>query len=220
MSNMTRERETEIIGAVRGGDINAFEELVLEYQTRVYNIALKMTGNAEDAFDISQEAFLKAFKALDGFRGEASFGSWIYRLTANLSIDFLRRQARHRPDKTVYIDDDTDEDRPAEIPDVTYEPQAVLENMELRESIEAGLKRLPDEQRLIIVMRDVDGLSYSEISEALDMELGTVKSRIFRARARLASFLTGLKITADSQPAEGNFSVKPSSKKGKGGERH
>jgi RNA polymerase sigma factor (sigma-70 family) len=84
---MTREREREIIDAVLSGDVNAFEELVTEYQTRVYNIALKMTGNREDAFDISQEAFIKAYKALNGFRGESSFGSWLYRLTANMSVD-------------------------------------------------------------------------------------------------------------------------------------
>jgi len=226
MAKMTREKEQELIGAVRGGNIDAFEELVLEYQTRVYNIALKMTGNADDAYDVSQEVFLKAFKALDGFRGEASFGSWLYRLAANLSVDFIRRQARRRPDRLVYLDDDSDEERPVEIPDFTYEPQAALERRELLGAVEEGIKKLPEEQRLVLVMRDVNGLSYAEISEALDMELGTVKSRIFRARARLANFLTegplsGKRLSDASpsgkyRPDEGNFSSKPSSKKRKG----
>ncbi len=200
---MTRERELEIISAVLSGDANAFEELVLEYQTRVYNIAMKMTGNEDDAFDISQEAFLKAYRALGGFRGEASFGSWLYRLTANLSVDFMRREARHRPEKAVYLDDETEGERPVEIPDLSSEPQTALERRETLEAIEAGLKRLPEEQRLILVMRDFNGLSYQEISEALNVEMGTVKSRIYRARARLASFLL----------SEGNFFKKTSSKK-------
>ncbi len=202
---MTRERELEIISAVLGGNANAFEELVLEYQTRVYNIALKMTGNEDDAFDISQEAFLKAYRALRGFRGEASFGSWLYRLTANLSVDFIRREARRRPEKTVCLDDESEGERPVEIPDLSGEPQTALERRETMEAIEAGLKRLPDEQRLILVMRDVNGLSYQEISEALNVEMGTVKSRIYRARARLAGFLL----------SEGNFFAKTASKKAK-----
>ena len=203
---MTREREREIIDAVLSGDVNAFEELVTEYQTRVYNIALKMTGNREDAFDISQEAFIKAYKALNGFRGESSFGSWLYRLTANMSVDFIRRQNIHKPYKLVYLDDEGELERPYEIPDYSGEPQSRLESMETREAIDAGLKSLPSEQRLILILRDVDGLSYQEISEALEMELGTVKSRIFRARAKLADYLI----------KEGNFFKKPSSKKAKG----
>ena len=91
---MTREEEAKIIRAVVDGNTNAFEDLVLEYQKQVYHITLKMTGNEEDAFDLSQETFLKAFRALSSFRGEAGFGSWLYRLTANLCIDFLRKKKR------------------------------------------------------------------------------------------------------------------------------
>jgi RNA polymerase sigma-70 factor (ECF subfamily) len=207
---MTREREREIIDAVLGGDVNAFEELVTEYQTRVYNIALKMTGNREDAFDISQEAFLKAYKALNGFRGESSFGSWLYRLTANMSVDFIRRQNRQKPEKLVYLDDEGELERPYEIPDYSGEPQSRLESMETREAIDAGLKSLPSEQRLILILRDVDGLSYQRDLRALEMELGTVKSRIFRARAnwptillRKETFLRNLRL-----------------RKRRGGERH
>ncbi len=199
---MTREEEAKIIRAVVDGNTNAFEDLVLEYQKQVYHIALKMTGSEEDAFDLSQETFLKAFRALPTFRGEAGFGSWLYRMAANLCIDFLRKRKRQGAGQIVSLDAGEDEDRrPPELPDLRYEPQSALEKKELREKVQAGLKKLPDEQRLILVLRDVEGFSYQEISDALKIELGTVKSRIYRARAHLARLLT----------EDGNFLKEPSS---------
>ena len=199
---MTREEEAKIIRAVVDGNTNAFEDLVLEYQKQVYHITLKMTGNEEDAFDLSQETFLKAFRALPTFRGEAGFGSWLYRMAANLCIDFLRKKKRQGAGQIISLDAGEDEDRrPPELPDLRYEPQSALEKKELREKVQAGLKKLPDEQRLILVLRDVEGFSYQEISDALKIELGTVKSRIYRARAHLARLLT----------EDGNFLKEPSS---------
>ena len=199
---MTREEEAKIIRAVVDGNTNAFEDLVLEYQKQVYHITLKMTGSEEDAFDLSQETFLKAFRALPTFRGEAGFGSWLYRMAANLCIDFLRKKKRQGAGQIISLDAGEDEDRrPPELPDLRYEPQSALEKKELREKVQAGLKKLPDEQRLILVLRDVEGFSYQEISDALKIELGTVKSRIYRARAHLARLLT----------EDGNFLKEPSS---------
>ncbi len=198
---MTREEEAKIIRAVVDGNTNAFEDLVLEYQKQVYHIALKMTGNEEDAFDLSQEAFLKAFRALPTFRGEAGFGSWLYRMTANLCIDFLRRRKRRGAGQIISLDEEEEERRPLELPDLRYEPQSALEKKELREKVQTGLRRLPHEQQLILVLRDVEGFSYQEISDALKIELGTVKSRIYRARAHLARLLT----------EDGNFLKEPSS---------
>ena len=198
---MTREEEAKIIRAVVDGNANAFEDLVLEYQKQVYHIALKMTGNEEDAFDLSQETFLKAFRALPTFRGEAGFGSWLYRMEANLCIDFLRKRKRRNAGQIVSLDEEGEDRRPMELPDLSYEPQSALEKKELREKVQMGLRRLPDEQRLILVLRDVEGFSYQEISDALKIELGTVKSRIYRARAHLARLLT----------ENGNFLGDPSS---------
>ena len=198
---MTREEEAKIIRAVVDGNTNAFEDLVLEYQKQVYHIALKMTGNEEDAFDLSQETFLKAFRSLPTFRGEAGFGSWLYRMTANLCIDFLRRKKRQGAGQIVSLDEEEEDRRPLELPDLRYEPQSALEKKETRERVQAGLQRLPHEQRLILVLRDVEGFSYQEISDALKIELGTVKSRIYRARAHLARLLT----------EDGNFLKDPSS---------
>ncbi len=196
---MTREEEAKIIRAVVDGNTNAFEDLVLEYQKQVYHIALKMTGNEEDAFDLSQEAFLKAFRSLSTFRGEAGFGSWLYRMTANLCIDFLRKKKR-QGGQIISLDAEEEDRRPTELPDLRYEPQNALEKKEVQEKVRAGLERLPHEQKLILVLRDVEGLSYQEISDALKIELGTVKSRIYRARAHLARLLT----------EDGNF-LKPAS---------
>ncbi len=198
---MTREEEAKIIRAVLDGNVNAFEDLVTEYQKQVYHITLKMTGNEEDAFDLSQETFLKAYRSLSTFRGEAGFGSWLYRMAANLSIDFLRR--RKRGGQIVSLDAEEGERRPAEIPDLSREPQNALERKELREKVRAGLQRLPHEQRLILTLRDVEGFSYQEISDTLKIELGTVKSRIYRARAHLARILT----------EDGNFLASPASEK-------
>lgn len=186
---MTRDEERKIISAVLDGDVNAYEALVLEHQKSVYNIALRMTGNSDDAYDISQEAFLKAYRSLHDFRGDCGFGSWVYRMAANMSIDHLRRQKRRRADETVYLDDDAEGTRPTEIPDMSGEPYTALERKEMRKAVTEGLDRLDEEQRLILILRDINGLSYSEIAETLKIEISTVKSRIYRARARLANIL-------------------------------
>lgn len=184
------------------GDADAFEPLVTAYQSRIYQLALKMTGNEEDAFDLSQETFLKAYRTLSGYRGEAGFGSWLYRIAANLCIDHLRKRKRRGMEKLVYLDERDEDGRSLELPDLRFEPQQALERQELRRAVQAGLRRLPPEQRLILTLRDVQDLSYQEIGEALALEPGTVRSRIHRARARLARILS----------SDGNFPAKAASK--------
>ncbi len=159
-----------------------------------------MTGNPEDALDISQETFLKAWRTLGKFRGDCGLGSWLYRIASSLSIDLLRKNKRRQTDKIVSLDDPGEDGRPLELPDVSGDPQALLERGENRQAVWDCLNALPEEQKLILVLRDVNGLSYEEIGETLDLELGTVKSRIFRARARLANLLTE-KGTFDRPPA-------------------
>ena len=206
---MTKEEETRLIREIRGGDGDAFETLVREHQTRVYNLALRMTGNPDDALDISQETFLKAWRTLGRFRGECSLGSWLYRIASNLSIDLLRKNRRQHLDKAVSLEEPGEDGRPLELPDVTGDPQALLERAEGRQAVWECLNRLPEEQKLILILRDVNGLSYEEIGETLDLELGTVKSRIFRARSRLANLLA----------EKGTFDRPPASQKQKKGRR-
>lgn len=185
---MTREEENEVVRAVLHGETDEFEKLVAAYEKPVYHIAFKMTGNEEDAFDLSQDTFLKAYRSLNTFRGESSFGTWICRMAANLCIDFLRKQKKHG--KVLSLDDTNEDGRPVELPDLRFEPQSAMEKRELSMQIREGLGKLPPEQKLILILRDMEGFSYQEIADILKMELGTVKSRIYRARAHLAKLLT------------------------------
>ena len=185
---MTREEELEIILRVRAGDTDAFEALVLEHQNKVYSLALRMVGNEEDARDMAQEAFIRAFNSLASFRGESKFSVWLYRLTSNICIDFLRGRAKRRTVSLRWEDEDGEEGE-LEIPDARFSPEARLERTELRESVRRGLDSLSPEYREILLLREINGLSYDEISRALNLEEGTVKSRIFRARKKLSEFL-------------------------------
>jgi len=185
---MTQEEEKNIIKMVINGDKNAFEDLVLANQKNVYNLALKMTKNEEDALDISQEAFLKAYRQLSGFRGESKFSVWLYRLTYNLCIDFLRKSAAA---KTVSLDyeDATGDVKPLEIPDMRDLPEESAIRQETRQNIAESIEKLPQNHREILVMREVTGMSYEDISESLGISTGTVKSRLARAREKLIEIL-------------------------------
>ena len=185
---MTSDEEMIVIQNVISGDANAFEALVLANQKNVYNLALKMTGNEEDALDISQEAFLKAYSQLSGFRGESKLSVWLYRLTYNLCIDFLRKRPHAGVVSLSYQDED-DETHDIEIPDVRDLPEDSALRRELRGSIAEGVNALNKQHREILVMREITGMSYSEIAETLNISDGTVKSRLARARLNLANFL-------------------------------
>jgi len=186
---VTREEEARLVREIRAGDGDAFETLVREHQTRVYNLALRMTGSEEDAQDIAQETFLKAWRTMGKYRGECSLGSWLYRIASNLSIDLLRKNKRQQREKIVSLEDNGEDGRTLELPDLREEPQTILEREENRRAVWACLEKLPEEQRLILVLRDVNGLSYEEIGASMGLEMGTVKSRIFRAREKLANLL-------------------------------
>ena len=180
--------EQEIIERVLGGDRNAFEGLVLENQKNVYNLALKMTRNAEDALDVSQEAFVKAYRQLRNFRGDSRFSVWLYRLTYNLCIDFLRKRPRAGM-VSLSIDDDGGDVAPLEIPDLRSLPEDSTIRNELRKSITDGIKELPLKHREVIVMREISDMSYDDIATTLKINVGTVKSRLARARLKLIDIL-------------------------------
>ena len=177
-----------MVRRVLGGDTNAFEKLVLEYEKNVYSIALRMTGNSEDASDMTQEAFIKAFNSLSGYRGESKFSVWLYRIVSNVCLDFLRSRNR-RPTVSLSVEDDEGEDTELDIADESQSPEVLLDRSLTRESVRRGLEALPPDYRQILLLREIQGLSYEEISQSLELEVGTVKSRIFRARKRLCAFL-------------------------------
>ena len=185
---MTREQELTIVRRVQHGDVNAFELLVAAYEKNVFNVALQMLGNREDAQDMAQEAFLKAYSSLNSFRGDSKFSSWLYRIVSNVCLDFKRRQGR-RPSSSLTVEDDEGETLELDIADESQSPEALLERKLTREAVRRGLQELPDEQRQILLLREIQGMSYEEIGEAMGLEEGTVKSRIFRARKKLCAFL-------------------------------
>ena len=185
---MTREQEAAVVRRVLEGDVNAYEELVLAYEKNVYNLALRMVGNAQDAEDMAQEAFLKAYNSLSGFRGDSKFSVWLYRIVNNVCLDHLRRQNR-RQASSLSVEDDEGEESQLDIPDESQSPEALLERSMTKDAVRRGLQALPAEQRQILLLREIQGMSYEEIGQCLDLEPGTVKSRIFRARKRLCAFL-------------------------------
>lgn len=199
---MTEVSEKKIIEKVLGGDANAFEELVLKYEKTVYNLALRMVGDRDDASDMTQEAFIKAYGSLSSFRGDSKFSVWIYRITTNVCLDFLRSKSR-KQQVSLTVSDDDDEDAQLDIPDPSSDPEQQLMQKMSMQSVEEGLKTLPDKQRQILVMRELGGMSYAEIGKALSLEEGTVKSRIFRARKRLCTFLLDSGNIPDSLASKG-----------------
>ena len=186
---MTRQEEYEIIQHILAGNPDDFELLVKEYEKSVYNLALRMmNGNAEDAADMAQEAFLKAYNSLAGFRGDSKFSVWLYRIVSNVCLDQLRRQSR-RPHVSLSVEDEDGEQVQLDIPDERMGPEALLERKLSREAVQRGLQELTEDARQILLLREIQGLSYEEIAETLSLEVGTVKSRIFRARKKLCAFL-------------------------------
>ena len=193
--------EQELVSRARAGDQDAFEQLVLDNQNKIYTLAFRMVNDREEAADLAQEAFLKAWQGLSSFQGESSFSTWVYRLTTNVCIDFLRKQKRRQDIEPVFSMDD-EESGWAEPADWDQDPQRHLEQAELSRAVERGLEALPHHHRQVLVMRELSGLSYQEIALALKLDPGTVKSRIARARMALRKILL----------ADGNFSGHPPSK--------
>ena len=185
---MTREQEVQIVQRVLQGDVNAFEKLVLEYEKAVYGITQRMCGNAEDAADMTQETFIKAYNSLSSFRGDSKFSVWLYRIATNVCLDFLRSKSR-KPTVSLSMEDDDGEEVELDIADESQSPERLLERGLTRDAVRRGLNALSPEYRQILLLREIQGLSYEEISDVLTLEVGTVKSRIFRARKRLCAFL-------------------------------
>ncbi len=180
--------EQELVQRAKDGDQTAFEQLVHDNEKRIYNLVLRMVGNPEDALDLSQEAFLNAWKGLGSFKGDSSFATWLYRLASNACLDFLRSKKRRQDTLGAPLSLDDEEAAPPPA-DNRHQPQEQLERKERTRALYRALHALPDHHRQILVMRELSGLSYQEISDILELDMGTVKSRLTRARLALKKFL-------------------------------
>ena len=185
---MTREQEALTVQRVLDGNADEYEKLVLEYQKNVYNLALRMTGDPEDAADMAQEAFIKAYSSLSGYRGDSKFSVWLYRIVSNVCLDFLRAKKR-RQTVSLSVTDDDGEDTELDIADESKSPERIFERAMTRDAVRRGLAALTPEYRQILILRELQAMSDKEIAEVLGLESGTVKSRIFRARKKLCAFL-------------------------------
>src|SRR5690349_9559971 len=165
-----------LLARLRAGDPRAFEELVVTYQHRVFGVALRMLGSRAEAEEIAQEVFLRAHRAMAEFRGEARLSTWLYAIVSRLCLNRLES-----PDRRVARGDAALADIAAATPDAAAE----AERAELDAALHAAIAELPDERRLVLVLRDIDGLSYEQIAETLALDLGTVRSRLHRARMQL-----------------------------------
>ena len=178
--------ELSLIAAAQRGDVTAFNQLVQIFQGVVYNVAYRVLHDQDAAADATQEAFLAAFHALPGFRG-GSFKAWLLRIVTNGCYDQLRA-AQRRP--TTSLDDmEVDQDHSSWLLDDSESPEEYAIRQDLGRTIQAGLDELPPDQRVTVILSDIQGLSYEEIAASTGVELGTVKSRLSRARARLREYL-------------------------------
>jgi len=182
--------EMELVNKARHGDLESYDELVRRYQERIYATIYHMTSNHEDANDLAQEAFIKAFHALKSFKGGSSFYTWVYRIAVNKTINFLKQRknkaqmslddldfnAEHDPDLVALISDKT--------------PRREVNLAELQEKLNSAMQKLSEPHRLVVTLHDVQGLSHEEIAKIMDCNIGTVRSRLFYARQQLQAYLS------------------------------
>ena len=181
--------EMDLIRRARAGDLEAYDDLIKRYQERIYATIYHMTSNHEDANDLAQESFIKAYHALKSFKGGSRFYTWLYRIAVNKTINFLKQRknrthmslndldfnAEHDPDLVALISDNT--------------PRRAAGLTELKEKLNAALLKLSEQHRLVVVLHDVQGQSHEEIAKVMDCNIGTVRSRLFYARQQLQGFL-------------------------------
>ena len=205
---MEPEQEKRLVRGAAQGDGACFEQLITDCAGQTYALALRMLKDPQDAEDAVQDAMIKAWKALPGFKGDCRFSTWLFRLTYNTCLDALRRRQRGQV-ISLTREDETENEIQAEVPDPAPGPEEALLAKERAEVLHREMEKLSDKLRAPLVMRELGGCSYEEIASALGISVGTVKSRIARARENLAEALI----------REGTFSGRGRQKSGRGGDR-
>lgn len=181
--------EKLLLEKAKAGDVAAFEELIENYQKKIFNIAFRIVGNYDDANDLAQEVLIRIYKSIGGFKEQSSFSTWIYRITTNVCLDDIRKRKNRKVislDEEIHVDDG---EVKRQIVSDDPLPEETAERAELRELVGNAIQSLSEEHRLVIVMRDLQGFSYEEIARILKCPEGTVKSRINRARLALRNVL-------------------------------
>ena len=179
MSNESTDKE--LVKRVQKGDKGAFDLLVLKYEHKIVNLVMRYVRDPEQALDISQEAFIKAYRALPRFRGDSAFYTWLYRIAVNTAKNYLAAQRRRPMDIELDMQDPDQYGLHAKLKE-TDTPEAIALSQEMQDTLERAIEALPDDLRTAIILRELDGMSYEEIAQTMDCPVGTVRSRIFRAR--------------------------------------
>jgi RNA polymerase sigma-70 factor (ECF subfamily) len=183
--------DRDLIAAYAAGEASAFDVIVQRYEKRVYAVAFRMTGNQDDAYDATQEAFMSALRALRSFRGDAQLSTWIHRIAVNASLDLVRRRTRKKTRPLEEI---------ADRPSGDTGPEEAAVGASRAAEVQKALLQVGAEHRAVLVLHDLQGLDYAETAEALDIPVGTVKSRLHRARVEMARLLGHLR---ETEPTEG-----------------
>lgn len=183
-----RDNEIKLIKKCKRGNIDAFEELIENYEKTVFNIALKMVKNPDDAMDVSQEALIKVYKSISSFNFQSAFSTWLYKVVVNTCLDFLRKKKSNTYSIDVPIETEDGEIK-REIKDNINSPETLLDKQLTKELIHNSINKLDDIHKTVIILRDIQGFTYEEIAQILDCSLGTVKSRISRARKNLKDII-------------------------------
>ncbi len=194
MNKPARDDEEQLIARSQHGEVNAFNQLVLHYQQTLYNTVFRLLGDSDTAADVTQDAFIAAYRAIQSYRGGSSFRAWLLRIGTNLACDHWRRVRRQRSESLESL---TEEEEPHAIHllgaltagEVEGNPEAYVLTRELQELIQQGLQLLTLDQRTALILCDIEGLSYEEVAQATQTTMGTVRSRISRARGRLRTYL-------------------------------
>jgi len=181
----------DIVKSAANGDLSSFEQIVLLYQDKVYSLSLKLTGSAQDAEDLAQEVFVKAYRYITSFRGDSDFGTWLHRIAVNTWLNQKRKRqpvSVYSLDEPIYSDDG---EIKREIPDLSQDPESVLLASHMSEKLHRAVEGLPKDQKAVLLLREVEEYTYEEIAGIMECSIGTVKSRLARARDALRRSLNG-----------------------------
>jgi RNA polymerase sigma-70 factor (ECF subfamily) len=194
-----READLVLVERVQSGDQEAFGLLVSKYQRKLLRLVMRFVRDSAEAEDVTQEAFIKAYRALPGFRGESAFYTWLYRIGVNTAKNWLVARSRRMPTVSEIASDDTNDiDDGGLLRDDTT-PEQILMSKQIGETVNAAMDALPEDLRTAIALREIEGLSYEEIAQVMDCPIGTIRSRIFRAREAIAGKLRPLLDTEPDQ---------------------